>query len=328
MPESISETWAKLATPSRGMGFSAASVSGTNCWIFKDEDDSMGFLMSGVENPTSPPRLSNISFIHIPEKELHQGGTPNLLRNCLEVHLDTSCDSELLAAILDRMRDHEPSGRYSTELLLTVINQVIHLVMRPKRPPSRAEVIGAWGELMVLLMISRSSGSPMELQRAISCWESEGESRDIIDFRMPHISGGLAMEVKTSTAGRQHHINGIGQVVVPEGFQQGLLLSLHVRETDGTSGKTASDLVTEIEDSFTGDETQLASLARTLHSKLEARGACCYDDRFHFVMPDGGLRTYEMGSVPKPTVPSDVAEVEWVADLVNVDSVENPGILG
>ena len=248
MPESISEAWANLPTPSKGQGFSATSVTGTNCWIFRDEDDSMGFLMSGVDNPTSPPNLSNISFIHIPEKELHQGGTPNLLRNCLEVHLDPSCDAELLAAILDRMREHEPSGRYSTALLMTVINQVMHLMMRPKRPPSKAEVIGAWGELMVLLMISRVSESSMELQRAISCWESEGESRDIIDFRMPHIAGGLAMEVKTSTTGRQHHINGIGQVIVPEGFQEGLLLSLHVRETDGTSGKTASNLVTEIEE--------------------------------------------------------------------------------
>lgn len=328
MPESIRDAWSRLRRPSEKDGLAASPVRDTNCWIFKDHQGTLGFLMSGVHEPASSPRLSHIEFIHLPEKMVHEGDSVLSLRRCLEIHLDPSCDAELLAAILDRMADHEPSGRYSTDLLMTVINQLLHLVKRPKRPPRKEEVIGAWGELMLLHRMTPSDCGPMEVQRRITCWEAEGGARDIIDFRFPHIDGGVAIEAKTSTTGREHHINGLGQVTVPEGFESGLLASLLIRETDGTSGHTTADLVSMIEDSFQGDEEGRAAQIRALHSKLEIRGHCCYDERFSFILPEGGIRIIDMAEVPKPSAPPDVTQVEWSANLERAPHVQGHPLIG
>tara|TARA_Y100000748_G_scaffold275481_1_gene251261 strand:+ start:426 stop:1412 length:987 start_codon:yes stop_codon:yes gene_type:complete len=315
MGASIRGVWDRLRTPDETQGLAAAHVRGTNCWVFKDHEGSLGFLMSGVMEPSRFPQLENIDILFVPEKNLHDGDSVMSLRRCLQIHLDPSCDAELLAAILDRMADHEPSGTYSTELMLTVIEQVANLVRRPPRPPSKEEVIGAWGELMILLRALGNSPDHMELQRRINCWEAEGSARDIIDFRFPHIDGGIAIEAKTSSTGRVHHINGMGQVTVPEGFERGLLASIRIRETDGTSGHTAADLVNLIKETFSRDEDVRSEQSKALHSKLTMRGICCYDERFAFVLPADGIRLFDMENVPSPSTTTDVTEVEWVSDL-------------
>lgn len=328
MPETIKDAWNRLRTPSEEDGLSAASVRDTNCWIFKNHEGSLGFLMSGVHEPSNPPKLSHIEMIHLPEKRVHEGDSVLSLRKCLEIHLDPSCDADLLVAILDRMADHEPSGRYSTDLLMTVISQLLHLVKRPRRPPKKEEVVGAWGELMLLHQITRSGTTPSEVQRRITCWEAEGNARDIIDFRFPHVDGGVAIEVKTSTTGREHHINGTGQITVPDGFDTGLLASILIRETDGTSGLTCAEVVTIIEETFRGDENEIAGQIRALHSKLEMRGPSCYDTRFSFILPEGEIKLFDMELVPTPTAPVDVSDMEWTANLDNLEPREGHPLLG
>ena len=146
MPEAIKDAWSRLRRPGEGDGLAASPVRDTNCWIFKNHEGALGFLMSGVPEPSNPPRLSHIEMIHLPEKMVHEGGSVLSLRRCLEIHLDPSCDAELLVAILDRMADHEPSGRYTTDLLMTVIGQLLHLVKRPRRPPLAERLKGSVGE--------------------------------------------------------------------------------------------------------------------------------------------------------------------------------------
>ena len=328
MPETFKDAWSRLRRPGDGDGLAASPVRDTNCWIFKDYQGALGFLMSGVPEPSNPPKLSHIEMVHLPEKMVHEGDSVLSLRRCLEIHLDPSCDADLLVAILDRMADHEPSGRYTTDLLMTVIGQLLHLVKRPRRPPRKEEVIGAWGELMLLHRMTRSGCNPSEAQRRFTCWEAEGNARDIIDFRFPHIDGGIAIEAKTSTTGREHHINGTGQITVPESFETGLLASIAIRETDGTSGHTCAGIVTAIEESFLGDENERAGQMRTLHSKLEMRGQCCYDERFSFILPDGGIKLFEMGAVPRPSAPADVSDMEWTANLENVEPTDGHPLVG
>ena len=52
----------RLETPTPEQGLAAIKVEGTNCWITKDADNSLGFVMVGVHQPTMVPRLSNIDF--------------------------------------------------------------------------------------------------------------------------------------------------------------------------------------------------------------------------------------------------------------------------
>ena len=53
-------------------------------------------------------------------------------------------------------------------------------------------------------------------------------------------------EVKTSSSSREHHIHGLNQLIIPEGFDKGWLTSILIRETDGSSGITCLGLLEKI----------------------------------------------------------------------------------
>ena len=127
MSKSLLSTWEGLTVPLEGK-YSTKDIHGTNAWIFKDHEKSMGLLLSGIRYPPKPPRFENITIKEVREKLLVIGRVTTKLRKCLEVHLDPSCDPELLLRILDGMQKAAPDGHYSAELLLDVIQQVIELV--------------------------------------------------------------------------------------------------------------------------------------------------------------------------------------------------------
>ncbi len=315
MTESLRSTWNSLTTPTQEGAFSASAVRGTNAWVFKDHQGALGLLLSGIRFPRSIPRLENISIIEVREKNLHQFGSVTTLRNCMEVRLDPSCDADLLTSILDRMREASPDGHYSSELLLEVIQEVIKLVKRPPRLPTKEEVIGAWGEMELLRRLISDAQSASTRRRILAGWEANGNGRDIIDLRFPHASGGTAIEVKTSTTSRTHHINGMGQVTVPEGQSNGLLASLHIREADGTHGTTTEQLCHHLETLAIGSEEEVKDYLSLLVNKLELRGRGCLDDRFCFASTSTSLRLIDMSDVPKPILEGGVVDVEWTADL-------------
>ena len=134
--------------------------------------------------------------------------------------------------------------------MVGILEQVIELVRRPTPLPTKEEVVGAWGELFVLKLLLESASNEREWGGILSGWEAQGEARDIIDFRFHHLRGGTAIEVKTSTSGRIHHIRGMNQVTVPAGFHQGMLASVCIRFADGGAGKTCAQLIEEIESNY------------------------------------------------------------------------------
>ena len=100
--------WTGLETPTPEQGLAAIKVEGTNCWITKDADNSLGFVMVGVHQPTMVPRLSNIDFRFSSVKELDQSGVITELNRCLEIRLNRSCDPLLLMTVFNRMAEIEP----------------------------------------------------------------------------------------------------------------------------------------------------------------------------------------------------------------------------
>ena len=315
MTESLRSTWNSLTTPAQEGTLSASAVRGTNAWVFKDHRGALGLLLSGIRFPRSIPRLESISMIEVREKDLYQFGSVTTLRNCMEVHLDPSCDADLLASILDRMREASPDGHYTSELLLEIIQEVIKLVKRPPRLPTKEEVIGAWGEMDILQRLISDARSPSTRTRILAGWEANGNGRDIIDLRFPHASGGTVIEVKTSTTSRTHHINGMGQVTVPEGHRNGLLASLRIREVDGTHGTTTEQLYNHLETLAIGSEEEIEHYLSLLVKKLELRGREALDDRFRFASTSTSLRLIDMSDIPKPILEGGVIEVEWTTDV-------------
>ena len=318
MSKSLLSTWEGLTVPLEGK-YSTKDIHGTNAWIFKDHEKSMGLLLSGIRYPSKPPRFENITIKEVREKLLVRGRDTTKLRKCLEVHLDPSCDPELLLRILDGMQKAAPDGHYSAELLLDVMQQVIELVRKPPKLPTKEDVIGAWGEMELLRQLVSRASTPVARKRIIAGWEANGSGRDILDLRFPYASGGTAIEVKTSTVSRIHHINGMGQVTVPEGYAGGFLASMAIREGDLSMGQTTADLLKQLEELATGSEREIKEYLEKLAERIELRGEECKDDRFHFFSGEGRLRIFDMALVPKPTLEGGVLEVEWIADLSSID---------
>ena len=186
MKYDIRKTWSSLSRPMNKDLLSAKKIPNTNCWLFRDTKDALGFVMTNVHEPTNYPKLKNFNFIYFPRKILVINNREIELKKCLEIHLDANCDSELLTMVFDRMESFEPNGQYSSDLMIKTLNNAIKLLQKPKSPPSKEEVIGAWGELVILYSYIQSSTSHIEKIRMIDGWESKGEKRDIIDFRLPY----------------------------------------------------------------------------------------------------------------------------------------------
>lgn len=315
MTDSLRSTWDSLRTPEDEGALAASAVRGTNAWIFKDHQGALGILLSGIRFPGQFPQLENISLIEVREKNLHQFGSVTTLRNCLEVHLDPSCNADLLTSILDRMQEESSDGHYTSELLLEIIQEVIELVKRPSVPPSKAEVMGAWGEMEILRLLISDAQSAEARRRILSGWEASGDGRDIIDLRFPFAAGGIAIEVKTSTISRTHHIKGIEQMVVPERYKNGFLASLHIREVDATHGTTTKDLSNLLEILAIGSEEEIQNYLSLLENKLKLRGKGCLDDKYYFALTETSLRLIDMADVPKPILESGVMDVEWTVDV-------------
>lgn len=320
------ETWRGIALPDNEGEKNARRVDGTNCWLSKSHDGSLGLIMVGVDPPNRKLDLENICIDFWDRMTLEIREESVDLDNCLTLDLDPGCDAGILATVLDRMFDLEPSGRFRTDIIYKTLEQVMSLFKKEKRPPTREEVIGAWGELIILEMAIVSSPSPVEAQRRITSWESYS-GRTIIDFNLSHIDEGLAIEVKTSTSGREHHILGFSQVTLPEDFREGWLASLQIREADHISGEKCKDIVNRIVDGLQGSTEEIKAQRNALFNRIELRGIACKDDRFGFVLPEGGLRMIRMGDVPKPEISEEITEVEWKVDLTDAPFEDSIGPL-
>jgi len=326
LAQSFRRVWDSIPLPTIIGNSNQDEIQGTNARVFKDIDGSLGLLISDLKTRPDLPKFENLEIGFSPEKMLNDPGSPpRKLRNCIEIRLDPSCDSDLLATILGRMHEIEPSGTFSGELLFGVIDEVVEIVRRPPRPPSKEEVIGAWGEMHLLHLFLAGSNSADDKIKVLSCWESDGAARDIIDFRFPYASGGTSIEVKTSISERTHHINGISQVTVPDGYANGLLGSLIIAETDGSSGKTACDLLADLRGLVPDSDERFDEFRDSLGSKVSIRGPECSDERYFFSAREGSLRLIPVASVPKPTIGVGITEVEWVADVSGCLEIDATG---
>ena len=101
---------------------------------------------------------------------------------------------------------------------------------------------------------------------------------------------------KTSSASREHHIHGLNQLIIPEGFDKGWLTSMLIRETDGSSGITCLGLLEKIINLFSGSEDEIIQQITTLEFKIENRGIACRDSRYFFMLTNDSLRKIKMRS--------------------------------
>jgi len=249
-----------------------------------------------------------LEFTHRKDMVIPGQGTRRL-NGCLVLLASSNINASVLSLILDQMFHSEPSGIFSTVLLFEVLDDVEKILKRPKSPPTKEEVIGAWGELYVMLYLLRSSTDHQTQLAILRGWE--GEKREKIDFRFARAR--QAMEIKSTLAEeRHHHMHGLEQVTVPDGFLEGSLASICMVEQPGQS---CADLVASIKGVAIGTEDEILRFQEELQRRIRVRGKECGDERFFFEISEHGMRFFDFAAVPCPEATDRMVPLEWIAKL-------------
>ena len=221
---SFKQLWGVMSTPPSAESITIRPVPQTNAYLAKYFDGSLGLFLRDITDRVPSRNYKHIEIILKPTQQLTiPGRGTRVLNNCLILRADNEVKAPLLSLILDCLHEEEPSGQFSASNLTSVLDDVEELMRRPKKPPTLQEIAGAWGELFVLRLLVGNSNNHGRQLEILKGWE--GETREKLDFRLLYTR--LVIEIKsTITPDRIHHFNGIEQVSIPPGFEDGYLASL------------------------------------------------------------------------------------------------------
>ncbi|MDA8673161.1 PD-(D/E)XK motif protein [Candidatus Poseidoniales archaeon] len=307
---SFRQVWEGMSLPPNPEATTIRPVSGTNAYLAKNYDGSMGLFLRDVTDTLPKRTYKHLEItIHNKKQVPLPGRPPLILRNVLFLNADHEIKTPALSLILEGLHDQEPSGQFTAADMIAVLDEVEELLRRPKALPTKEEVAGAWGELYVLRLFLQNIKNPDLQRKVLFGWE--GETREKLDFRFLYAM--QAIEVKTTMSSeRIHHLHGIEQVTIPSGFDHGALASLCV-ETD--QGYTCEHLLTSIESVAVGTREQKDKFVELLAKRTLIRGIACQDNRFSFDLIRDGLRFFDFSQVPSPGDVDGVTPIEWLSDL-------------
>ena len=319
---SFRSSWAEMSKPPSLDALTVKPVRGTNAFLTKDYYGSLGLFLKEVHDDPPKRNYKHIDIVIHAKKILHiPGKGKQTLDNCLILSSDPRISTAALTLILEGLYDKSPEGAFSSTDLITVLDEIEELLKRPKAPPSKEEVAGAWGELHILKMLIQSATTSDVQRKILLGWE--GEVREKLDFRFAHTLIGL--EVKTTMSERRiHHLHGVEQVTIPDGYTNGILASLLVDTSDGF---TCINQIEQIERAAKGTESEQEKFMELLSHRTLIRGQACLDDRFRFQLRLNGLKFYDFGEVPKSPATEGVTPIEWLSDFsdskpLNLTSVD------
>ncbi len=315
------ELWGMMSTPGEG-SLTTRRVGDTNVLLCKDSEGTFGIVMHNVRDRFRNPRLANLSFSTPPMMGLSvDGGPAESVRDCLILNASKALDPVMLSLVMEHLLETNQGTELTADDLSRTIDEVMLLARRDSLPPTREEVVGAWGEMYLMLCLLRECGSHQAQMSVISGWEGEGH-RERVDFRFPGC--GSSIEVKTCSDGaRFHHIGGVDQLTPPTGCDRGFLGSLSVVEDD--HGRTCAGLLSAIRGALVGSAEERGLAGKALDGRARTRGAECLDDALFLWLEDDAdeFRLYPFESVPRPTWDGTVDDVEWSADLTTSECLDD-----
>jgi hypothetical protein len=194
----------------------------------------------------------------------------------------------------------------NSEIVSRTIERLVEL-FRALAVPPRKSVIGFWAELFV---ISRSH-DPATLVRA---WHQSPDER--FDFGL----GGERLEVKAAVGRvRRHHFS-LEQLLPIPGVNV-LIASLLVERS--AVGPSLYELVESIRSHVAGDAAQVLHVDTVVALTLGTTWRAAMDERFDASVAEENLAYFWSDVIPRPpgTMPSEVTEVRFVADLSSCPSV-------
>ena len=309
------KTWEAMSLPPNEETTTISPVSGTNAYLAKSFDGSMGLFLKDVTDSLPHRTYKHLDMTMHNRKEVNLPRRRLMLRNVLVLSADHEVKSPVLSLILEGLFDQEPSGHFTASDMVAVLDDVEELLRKPKALPTKEEVAGAWGELYVLRLLLQSTPSPELRHSILSGWE--GEVREKLDFRF--LFAVQALEVKTTMSSvRIHHLHGTEQVTIPPGFEHGTLASLCVV---ADQGNTCEDMLESIAALASGTGAQKERFLNLLERRKLIRGVVCTDARFPFDVLRSGLQFFDFSEVPTPGEVDGVTPIEWLSDLSNATAL-------
>ncbi|MER7583545.1 PD-(D/E)XK motif protein [Kitasatospora sp. NPDC097691] len=177
-----------------------------------------------------------------------------------------------------------------------------------RRPLTDEQVIGLFGELLVLIRLLERD------PEAVRHWAGpEGERHDFTDGR-------LALEVKSSATVSERRllqVHGLDQLEPPEG---GELFIAWQRLQPDPRGRTLDELVAHARDLCDDEAAFLSKLARLGYQRpdqdQDSQRLAPVESRWYPV--DDGFPRLTTASIPGAEVPAGVFDVRYTVDLVGI----------
>jgi len=309
------ETWSNLKPPSKG--YSISKITGTNALAAIDSDSRPLLFIHGVTDPLPKRNFRHLDIQEIPMMILTVNEEKREVRRILRLEGDETIDVDLFATVLEYLGEIQPDGNFTAKNLIKVLDLVKEMVRGPKRPPTREEVKGAWGEVYLLNTLIKNSKSASTQKSILSSWEGD-EHQENIDFRFNHV--GIVAEVKTTESEQRNHIiHGMAQLEIPSDYNFGVLASLTIQEID--EGETVKEMINQIIENLCGSDIEKKEAIEILNHRCRIRGAASVDERYRFSLAYDGLFFYKLEDVPRPKDTSDVIPMEWMSNLSNTTPI-------
>ena len=157
---SFRRIWESMSLPPNEESTTISPVTGTNAYLTKSYDGSMGLYLRDITDQLPRRRYMHLEISMLREKEVRlSGGRVKRLRNLLFLDADRSVKSPALALILEGLHDHSETGEFTASEMISVLDEVEELLRRPRGLPTIEEVAGAWGEWNPGVLMGRTLGN-------------------------------------------------------------------------------------------------------------------------------------------------------------------------
>jgi hypothetical protein len=301
----VNKMWEELKSPKKG-NFSASQF-GSNLWVIKDSKKRFGLLITGVLEEFKD------TYLHIDiKKENKFRSNKTTLNNCIIFQNKTTITAKSFCDAISTQLDQEkPKDFYGVKEISKILKEVEKITKKTNMQLN--EVVGVWGELLIIKEIIKNTTAKKDKEELIKAWES-CEGRTIVDFNFEKRK--TMIEVKTTTnEARIHHISSIKQITHSDDWK-GYLASICV-SINNNSGNTCSDLIDEIK------KLLEPKIFKMFIDRTKVRGELlCRNNEYRFLInPNKKLAFYEFSKVPKPSWKENVIHVSWDIILEKINCI-------
>jgi len=303
MNKNIEQIFNTLDSPKSLFDYSCNQFNESNLWIVKDNNGNCGFL---IENANDSDKLGE--YKNLDKKKFNEfQSKKNILKNVLMIIHNENVVPEVFSESLNVYFEKNIKVNYTVNDVKKALDEVEAITKKIKNKLN--EIIGVWGEFIVLRTLLENAKSDKIKSEIINGWESP-DGRTLIDFNL--VSLLTHIEVKTTTLNtRIHHISSTNQLLSKPNWN-GYLASICIKQNTGVS---CNDLRLQILNLINENQKVI------FNQRVLIRGKhLCNDSKYIFeINKTKEIRYYRFINVPIPEIKNNTVNVKWDAILEEID---------